>query len=45
MNRGAVWEIAETIALINIWKDENIEGQLEGLHRNLPIFQRRVRQS
>jgi hypothetical protein len=40
LNRGAVWANAEVQALIEIWKAEDIEGQLAGLHRNIPVYAR-----
>jgi hypothetical protein len=39
-NRGAVWANAEVDQLIYIWREEDIEAQLGGVHRNLPIYQR-----
>ncbi|XP_064643020.1 myb/SANT-like DNA-binding domain-containing protein 7 [Lineus longissimus] len=39
-NRGSVWARAEILLLLNIWRDEDVEGQLQGMHRNLPIYNR-----
>ena len=39
-NKGTVWAAAEVEALIDIWRAEDIEAQLEGVHRNLPIYER-----
>jgi hypothetical protein len=36
--RGAVWSTAEVDALIDIWKAEDVEAQLAGVHRNIPII-------
>jgi hypothetical protein len=34
------WSPEETIALIEVWRDEDIEGQLSGIHRNIPVMGR-----
>ena len=39
-DRGAIWSEAEKIDLIEVWKEQDVEAQLEGVHRNLPIYQR-----
>jgi hypothetical protein len=38
VGRGVVWGNDEVLALIDIWRNENIEGQLQGMHRNLPFY-------
>jgi hypothetical protein len=38
--RGTVWSHNEVLTLIDIWKAEDIEAQLENVHRNLPNFNR-----
>jgi hypothetical protein len=35
-----VWANEEIDALIDVWRAEDIEGQLAGLHRNLPVYAR-----
>jgi hypothetical protein len=34
----AVWSGNETLILAEIWRDEDVEAQLEGVHRNLAIY-------
>ena len=38
--RGTVWSHYEVLALLDVWRAEDIEAQLENVHRNLPIFGR-----
>ena len=38
MNRGASWSYEETITLINIWSDTNIQEEFEKSRTNAPIF-------
>jgi len=33
------WSIEETKALIAIWGQENVQRQLDGVHRNCDIYQ------
>ena len=33
------WDRSETMALIDIWSDDAIQGQLEGMKRNKKVFQ------
>jgi hypothetical protein len=40
IGRGVVWGNDEVLALIDIWRNEDIEGQLQGMHRNLPLYHR-----
>jgi hypothetical protein len=40
IGRSTVWSRAERLLLLNIWCDEDIEGQLQGIHRNLPVYAR-----
>jgi hypothetical protein len=35
-----MWANGEIDALIDVWRAEDIEGQLAGLHRNLPVYAR-----
>jgi hypothetical protein len=30
----------KTLAFVEIWRDEDIEAQLDGMRRNTPVFQR-----
>ena len=39
-NRGTVWSRQERLCLLNIWRDEDIEGQLQGNHRNSHVYSR-----
>jgi hypothetical protein len=38
--RGSVWSKAERLFLLEIWRDEDVEGQLQGSHRNYGIYTR-----
>jgi hypothetical protein len=38
VNRGAVWSRRERLLLLQIWRDEDVEGQLQGLHRNHAVY-------
>ena len=39
-DRGANWSYEETITLINIWSDTNIQEEFEKSRRNAPIFEK-----
>ena len=39
-NIGLVWSRADRLCLLNIWWDEDIEGQLQGNHRNSHVSHR-----
>ena len=34
------WSVEETKALIAIWGQENVQRQLDGVHRNREVYQR-----
>ena len=38
VGRGALWSDAEVKALIKIWGEEKIQGELDGATRNKPVF-------
>jgi hypothetical protein len=42
-NRGAVWSVDEVIELVEIWREEDIEAQLDGMYRNLAVYGRLMR--
>jgi hypothetical protein len=37
-NRAVVRGVNETLALAEIWKEEDVEAQLEGIHRNMAVY-------
>ena len=36
----SVWSQNETLALVELWRDEDVEAQLEDVHRNLAVYNR-----
>ncbi|XP_064642788.1 uncharacterized protein LOC135497052 [Lineus longissimus] len=36
--RGETWGIPERLLLLQIWRDEDVEGQLTGVHHNTPVY-------
>ena len=39
-DKGLNWSYEETITLINIWSDTNIQEEFEKSRRNAPIFEK-----
>ena len=40
----ATWSKEETLRLIEIWGDDRIQAQLEGVHRNQDVFTKIARE-
>ncbi|XP_064645955.1 zinc finger and SCAN domain-containing protein 20-like [Lineus longissimus] len=40
LQRSPAWSRDERLALLRIWRDEDIEGQLQGNHRNSHVYSR-----
>ena len=38
--RGNVWSRGERLLLLQVWRDEDVEGQLQGCHRNITVYTR-----
>ncbi|XP_064621097.1 zinc finger and SCAN domain-containing protein 32-like [Lineus longissimus] len=38
--RGNVWARIEVLALLGLWRDEDVKGQMQNVHRNTPIYAR-----
>ena len=39
---GGSWNVEETKVLIAIWSQENVQSQLDRVHRNRHIYQRKA---
>ena len=40
----ATWSKEETLQLIEIWGDDSVQAQLEGVHRNQDVFTKIARE-
>ncbi|XP_054760858.2 trichohyalin-like [Lytechinus pictus] len=38
--RGSLWEDVETLCLLNIWREKNIQEQMDGTVRNKTVFRK-----